>query len=90
MVGIQLAINSILYDVLHLWCPPTYLVGVLSHSLPAPRAPCPAIEKVTTHTSDNQPGYIHHHIDPQAGHVLDGECLLLWYLCVLHQLGQVL
>lgn len=43
-----------------------------------------------TNTSDNQLDYIHHHIDAQVGHVLDGECLLLWYLCVLHQLGQVL
>ena len=51
---------------------------------------CPIIDKVTTVTSDNQLGYIDHHIDAQAGHVLDGECLLLRNLCVLHKLGQVL
>ena len=51
---------------------------------------CPIIDKVTTNTSYNQLDYIHHHIDAQVGHVLDGKCLLLWYLRVLHQLGQVL
>ena len=43
-----------------------------------------------TNTKEGQTHYIHHHIDPQVGHVPDGQCLLLRYLCVLHQLHQVL